>query len=274
MKYDRKPDAYSGKQKAPAEAPDESAAQAEEKATAQAAAVMEYLRANPQLGDLEQYPADAFASIGRRFFAFLLDCLIVMPTMLLAAWALGTLPRQYPAGADSVGLFGLSPQVAKLISKILQLLLYDTYFTACLYRWGGTWGMKFSGIAVLRRDLATPSKGQARGRYWATILSMLPLGLGLLAIAWDKRKRAWHDRMVGTYVVLTRKMPAQVIVVRSRATRAKGEGAEDEKGMTTTLLVFILIVFAPGLIVLGLLRLILGKLGIIKGKPKPVEQSR
>jgi uncharacterized RDD family membrane protein YckC len=273
MNYDRKPTAYGAKPPAQETHAPVREPVAEQEPAVDVVAVENYLRANPQAGDLEQYPRDAFAGIGRRLFAFMLDCLIVMPTMLIAAWMFGTFPGQHQADAESVGLFGLSPQIAKLVSKVLQLLLYDTYFTACLFRWGGTWGMKFSGIGVLRRDLATPSKGQARGRYWATILSMLPLGLGLLAIGWDRHRRAWHDRLVGTYVVLTRKMPAQVIHVRRRATSAKDESAKDAKNIETALMLFILITFAPGLIVLGLARLLLGKVGIIKGKPKAVEAT-
>jgi uncharacterized RDD family membrane protein YckC len=30
---------------------------------------------------------------------------------------------------------------------------------------------------------------------------MLPLGLGFLWIAFDKRKQAWHDKLAGTVVI-------------------------------------------------------------------------
>ncbi|MCZ7605883.1 MAG: RDD family protein [Planctomycetota bacterium] len=221
------------------------------------------------LRDLETYPRDAFAGAGRRLFAFLLDCIIVMPTMLIAAWVLGSFPGQNPADADSVGLFGMSAKAAKTVSKVLQILLYDMYFTATMHRWGGTWGMKFAGMVVLGRDLAMPSKNQARGRYWANILSVLPLGLGLLAIFWNRHRRAWHDSIVGTYVMVRERVPAHIVAAASRGTRDGKETESEEASTLKALMWLILIVFAPGLIVLGLTRLLLGKLGIIKGETEP-----
>lgn len=253
MAYDRKPNRYGGpKQPAP-----------------QASRPVPPPPPPPgPAADVETFPRDAFAGAGRRLWAFLLDCLIVMPTMLAFAWIMGTFPGQNAADAESVGLFGVSMKTAKLITKIVQILLYDIYFTATLHRWGGTWGMKFSGIIVLGRDFAMPSKSQARGRYWANILSVLPLGLGVMAILWDKHRRAWHDRIVGTYVLRMAVTPGTLVEAATRRTRDPKESDEDAATALKGLMWFILITFAPGLIVLGLTRLLLGKVGIIKSKPK------
>lgn len=48
-----------------------------------------------------------------------------------------------------------------------------------------------------------PSTGQFVGRYFAYILSALPLGLGYFWAAWDPKKQTWHDKLSGTYVVRT-----------------------------------------------------------------------
>ncbi|MGO4998624.1 RDD family protein [Oceanisphaera sp. W20_SRM_FM3] len=45
------------------------------------------------------------------------------------------------------------------------------------------------------------SKGQAIGRYFAYILSAIPLGLGFIWVGIDKRKQGWHDKLAGTVVV-------------------------------------------------------------------------
>ncbi len=45
------------------------------------------------------------------------------------------------------------------------------------------------------------STGQAIGRYFAYLVAMLPLGLGLLWIGFDKRKQGWHDKLAGTVVI-------------------------------------------------------------------------
>ncbi len=45
------------------------------------------------------------------------------------------------------------------------------------------------------------SLGQAIIRYVGYIISSLPLGLGYLWIAIDKRKQGWHDKLAGTVVI-------------------------------------------------------------------------
>ena len=45
------------------------------------------------------------------------------------------------------------------------------------------------------------SVGQSIGRYFAYIVSAIPLGLGFLWIAFDPKKQAWHDKLAGTVVV-------------------------------------------------------------------------
>ena len=61
--------------------------------------------------------------------------------------------------------------------------------------------MIFSARIVDARTGGRPSIGQFIGRYFAYLISMLPLGLGFLWIAFDKRKQAWHDKLAGTVVV-------------------------------------------------------------------------
>ena len=46
-----------------------------------------------------------------------------------------------------------------------------------------------------------PTAGQLIGRYFAYIVSILPLMLGIIWIAFDKRKQGWHDKLAGTVVV-------------------------------------------------------------------------
>lgn len=45
------------------------------------------------------------------------------------------------------------------------------------------------------------SAGQLVGRYLAYYISLLPLGLGILWVAFDKKKQGWHDKLAGTVVV-------------------------------------------------------------------------
>ena len=50
----------------------------------------------------------------------------------------------------------------------------------------------------------TISSGQAIGRYFATILSLIPFGLGFIWIVFDRRNQSWHDKLAGTVVIRNR----------------------------------------------------------------------
>ncbi|MBI5461303.1 MAG: RDD family protein [Gammaproteobacteria bacterium] len=45
------------------------------------------------------------------------------------------------------------------------------------------------------------SVGQSVGRYFGYFVSTIPLGLGLIWVAFDKRKQGWHDKLAHTVVV-------------------------------------------------------------------------
>ena len=57
-----------------------------------------------------------------------------------------------------------------------------------------------------------PSTPRYIARYVGYLLSILPLGLGFIWIAFDKRKQGWHDKLSGTVVV--RKKPESVFFSR------------------------------------------------------------
>jgi len=46
-----------------------------------------------------------------------------------------------------------------------------------------------------------PSASQCAGRYFGYFVSMLPFFIGLIWVAFDKKKQSWHDKLAGTVVV-------------------------------------------------------------------------
>ena len=52
-----------------------------------------------------------------------------------------------------------------------------------------------------------PSFWQFVGRYLAYFISLLPLFLGFIWVAFDARKQGWHDKLAGT-VVIRKKLKA------------------------------------------------------------------
>ncbi|MBD3639358.1 MAG: RDD family protein [Marinobacter sp.] len=61
--------------------------------------------------------------------------------------------------------------------------------------------MAVHGKIVDARTGQTASTGQLIGRYFAYYISLIPLGLGFLWVAFDGRKQGWHDKLAGTVVV-------------------------------------------------------------------------
>jgi uncharacterized RDD family membrane protein YckC len=65
---------------------------------------------------------------------------------------------------------------------------------------GQTPGMRFLAIRLTHHGERDITFARAAWRVFAVILSLLPLGLGYLAILRDPQRRAWADRMSGTQV--------------------------------------------------------------------------
>lgn len=51
---------------------------------------------------------------------------------------------------------------------------------------------------------------QALLRYVGYFVSTIPLGLGLIWVAFDARKQGWHDKLAGTVVIRRRRGPQPV----------------------------------------------------------------
>ena len=69
-------------------------------------------------------------------------------------------------------------------------------------RWQATPGkMAISARVVDARTGESLSTAQCVGRYLAYFPSALMLGIGILWVAFDKRKQGWHDKLAGTVVI-------------------------------------------------------------------------
>lgn len=66
---------------------------------------------------------------------------------------------------------------------------------------GQTPGMRFLSIRLVYHDSTEITAKTAIRRVGALLLSIIPFGLGFLAILRDPQRRAWHDRLTGTEVI-------------------------------------------------------------------------
>ena len=85
----------------------------------------------------------------------------------------------------------------------LQTLLGVVYFC---YFWssygkGQTVGMRALNIKVVKTDGSYLDVVGAFLRYIGMIISIIPLFLGLIWVAFDAQKQGWHDKIASTYVV-------------------------------------------------------------------------
>ena len=72
----------------------------------------------------------------------------------------------------------------------------------CWHRYGATPGkIAFSAKIVDANSGARPSLGRLATRYAAYLVSAIPLVIGFVWIAIDRRKQAWHDKIAGTRVI-------------------------------------------------------------------------
>ena len=76
---------------------------------------------------------------------------------------------------------------------------------ACITFWimkQATPGKMAFSAKIVDADTGLPaSSAQLVGRYFAYLVSMLPLFLGIFWVAFDKRKQGWHDKLAGTVVI-------------------------------------------------------------------------
>ena len=85
-----------------------------------------------------------------------------------------------------------------LISWILPIFVVVLFW---MYRQATPGKMVIRARIVDAKTGEKPTTGQYIVRYFAYFPSYLLLGLGILWVAFDKRKQGWHDKLAGTVVV-------------------------------------------------------------------------
>ena len=74
-----------------------------------------------------------------------------------------------------------------------------------LYKQATPGKMAVSARVVDAKTGDTMTVGQSIGRYLAYFVSTIPLGLGLIWVAFDPKKQGWHDKLAGTVVIRHRR---------------------------------------------------------------------
>jgi uncharacterized RDD family membrane protein YckC len=92
-------------------------------------------------------------------------------------------------------------EAVRWVSSVLLIPAYHVLFWTIAGKTPGKWLL---GLRVVSKHGERVKPGRALLRFFALTVSIAPLMLGVLAIAWDRKRRAWHDRIAGTLVVYDR----------------------------------------------------------------------
>jgi len=134
------------------------------------------------------------ASFMARAAARIIDWFILM----VANWLFMAL---YAVGMNALNAANLY-LLFTLILWFLQIGCAAAYEIVFLGRYAATPGKMLCRIKVVRSDGSRLSWGRATGRHFANMLTGMTLFIGYLLAAFDARRRALHDMICDTRVVL------------------------------------------------------------------------
>jgi uncharacterized RDD family membrane protein YckC len=86
------------------------------------------------------------------------------------------------------------------LAEIFRFAWHAGFVALC----GATPGKMVAGLKIVRPNGSAVSASQAVGRFFATIISGIPLGIGYIVAAWTPQHHALHDAICGTRVIRTR----------------------------------------------------------------------
>jgi uncharacterized RDD family membrane protein YckC len=137
----------------------------------------------------DRTPAVELAPVSRRLMA------AVVNGALIAGASLGALAMVAEKLKTLPTLRGVE------IGATVALVVVGTLYQALFYGLSmETPGMKYAQISLCTLDGETPTRARRLRRLAAMLLSVLPLGLGVMWSIFDEDHLSWHDRLSGTYL--------------------------------------------------------------------------
>jgi uncharacterized RDD family membrane protein YckC len=154
------------------------------------------LEAQPHEEILEKPATQALAAaavelapLSRRLLAVVVDCALIAAAFLVAAMLVAANASQLPG-----------PRIVELGATLGLVAIGAAYQAFFFTLPRATPGMKYAGIGLCTLDGFNPSRAQHCRRLMALLLSVLPLGLGLVWALFDDDRLTWHDRLSRTYL--------------------------------------------------------------------------
>jgi uncharacterized RDD family membrane protein YckC len=161
-----------------------------------------------------------YLGFNARFAAFLIDS--TAASILMAPFVSRLIGDVVLSNYDLSDQSQLMELLGHLTTQLsLDLLFMGTIFILFWVYKNATPGkMLFKSVIVDAKTFRPPSTSQNIIRYLGYFISLFPLGLGFIWIAFDKRKQGWHDKLAGTVVIKGKPRPL--------ASDENSEGDEDD----------------------------------------------
>ncbi len=147
-------------------------------------------------------PTRRYAGVFRRFFALLVDRMIVNTALVILFIPLGL--------AASLSAFIATPLVIPMEGVSAVTMAAFFFLTDWVYfAWlessdrGATLGKRLFGLRVVSEKGERISFSRASIRYFSKFLSALPMMLGFVMAFFTKRTQALHDLIAETVVIRT-----------------------------------------------------------------------
>jgi uncharacterized RDD family membrane protein YckC len=151
---------------------------------------MQKLAEGANIGDMN------YAPVGTRFAAVFLDGILLWVFNILTGLAAGVgIGATMRGNVDTA----LGLRMALLTVQIIVALCYEGFMVG---KYGATLGKMACKIKVVTSEGQPVSYGRSFGRYFAKMLSGLTCLIGYIMACFDDEKRALHDRICNTRVVM------------------------------------------------------------------------
>jgi uncharacterized RDD family membrane protein YckC len=138
-----------------------------------------------------------YAGFWIRVAAALIDTLLILAVTLPLLLAI--FGWNYFRGADLGLLGGLLEFLISWVAPAIAVIVF------WITRQATPGKIAVHAKIVDARTGGALSAGQSIGRYLGYFVSTVPLCLGLIWVAFDRRKQGWHDKLAGTVVIRERK---------------------------------------------------------------------
>lgn len=135
------------------------------------------------------------AGLVSRLLAAVVDATVLVACIAAMRFGLETL------GAIAIGELRFFRGLWRTVWAVVEVGFIPAYHLVCWTLLGATVGKWLLGLRVVGPDGRPPGPLRALVRFVAYTISIAPLLAGVIAIALDPRRRAWHDRLARTAVV-------------------------------------------------------------------------